>query len=43
MALVTIAFVALTISHFFTRNVIANTIARVVAVAIAFVSVRRRG
>jgi hypothetical protein len=41
--LVTIALVALAIAHFVTRNVVANTIARVVAVAIAFVSVRRIG
>jgi hypothetical protein len=42
-ALVTIAFVALAIAHFLTRNVIANAITRVVAIAITFVSVRQRG
>jgi hypothetical protein len=41
--LVTNALVALAIAHFDTRNVVANAIAHVVAVAIAFVSVRRRG
>jgi hypothetical protein len=43
MALVTIALVALAITHFFTRNVVANAIACVVAIAIAFVSMQRRG
>jgi hypothetical protein len=38
MAMVTIAVVTLAISHFLTRNIIANAIARVVAIAIAFVS-----
>ncbi len=42
-ALVMIALVALAIAHFVTRNVVANATARVVAVAIAFVSVQRRG
>jgi hypothetical protein len=42
-ALVTIALVALAITHFVTCNVIANAIARVVGIAIAFVSVQRRG
>ncbi len=35
--LVTIALVALAIAHFVTRNVIANAITHVVAIAIAFV------
>jgi hypothetical protein len=39
MALMTITLVALTIAYFVTRNVFANAIARVVAVAIAFGSV----
>jgi hypothetical protein len=38
-ALVTIALVSLTITHFVSRNVVANAITCVVAVAIAFVSV----
>jgi hypothetical protein len=37
-ALVTIALVTLAIAHFVTRYVIANAIAPVVAIAIAFVS-----
>jgi hypothetical protein len=37
-ALVTIALVPLAIAHFVTRNVIANAIARVVTIAISFVS-----
>jgi hypothetical protein len=41
--LVTIALVALAIDHFVTRKVVANAIARVVAVAIAFVSMQQRG
>jgi hypothetical protein len=40
MALVTIALVALAIAHYFTCDVVANAIARVVAITIAFVSVR---
>ncbi len=40
MALVTIPLVALAIAHFLTRNILANTIACVVTVAIAFVSVQ---
>jgi hypothetical protein len=43
MALVKIALVAIAITHFVTRNVVANAIARVVAVAITFVSVQQRG
>ncbi len=42
-ALVTIALVALVITHFVTRNVVANAITHVVAIAIAFVSMQRRG
>jgi hypothetical protein len=38
MALVTIALVALAIAHFVTRHIVANTNARVVAIAIAFLS-----
>jgi hypothetical protein len=38
-ALVTIALVALAIAHFVRCNVVANAIACVVAIAIAFVSV----
>jgi hypothetical protein len=38
--LVTIALVALTISHFVTRNIVANAITCVVAVAIAFGSMQ---
>ncbi len=40
--MVTIALVHLAIAHFVTRNAIANAIARVVAVAISFVSVQQR-
>jgi hypothetical protein len=40
-ALVTITLVALTIVPFITRHVVANAIARVVGVAIAFVSVQQ--
>ena len=43
MALVTIALVALAIAHFVSRNVVANTITCVVAIAIAFVCVQQRG
>jgi hypothetical protein len=43
MALVMITLVTLAIAHFFTRNVVANAIARVVAVAIAFFSMQQRG
>ncbi len=43
MALVMIALVALTIAHFITCNVVANAIARVVAISIAFVSMQQRG
>ncbi len=39
-ALVTIALVTLAIAHFFTCHVIANAIAHVVPIAIAFVSVQ---
>jgi hypothetical protein len=42
-ALVTIALVALAIAHFATRNVVANAITHVVAITIAFVSMRLRG
>jgi hypothetical protein len=35
--------VALAIAHFVTRNIVANTIANVVTVAITFVSVQQRG
>jgi hypothetical protein len=42
-ALVTIAFVALTIAHFVVRKVVANAITCFVAIAIAFVSVQQRG
>jgi hypothetical protein len=41
-ALVTIALVALAIVHFVTRNVVANAITHVFAIAIAFVSMQRR-
>ncbi len=43
--MVTIALVPLAMAHFVIRNVVANAITRVVAVAIAFVSVQqiRRG
>jgi hypothetical protein len=40
---VTIALAALAIAHFVSRKVVANAIACVVAVAIAFVSVQQRG
>ncbi len=40
---VMIALVALAVAHFVTCHVIANTIARVVANAVAFVSVQQRG
>ncbi len=40
---VTIALVALTITHFVTCHVVANAIAPFVANAIAFVSVQQRG
>ncbi len=40
MALATIAVVALAISHFVFRNVVANTITHVVPIAIAFVSMQ---
>ncbi len=43
MALVTIALATLTITHFVARHVVANTIAHVVAIAIAFVSMQQRG
>ncbi len=39
-ALVMIAFVTFVITHFVTRNVVANPIACVVTMAIAFVSVQ---
>jgi hypothetical protein len=42
-ALVTIALFDLAIAHFVSRSVIANAIACVVAIAIAFVSVQQRG
>ncbi len=42
-ALVTIALAALAISHFVSRNNVANANACVVAVAITFVSVLQRG
>jgi hypothetical protein len=42
-ALVTIALVALAITHFVTCHFVANTIARVLAIAIAFVSIQLRG
>ncbi len=42
-ALVTIALATLAIAHFISRNVVANAIACVVAVPIAFVSVQQRG
>ncbi len=38
MVLVTIALVTLDITHFVARHVVANAIARVVAITIAFVS-----
>jgi hypothetical protein len=41
MALVTIALVALAITHFITHNIVANAIAHVFVVAIAFVSVQQ--
>jgi hypothetical protein len=40
---VMIALVTLATAHFVIRHVVANTIARVVAVAVTFVSVRQRG
>jgi hypothetical protein len=42
-ALVMIALVTLTIAHFFARNVVANAIAHVVAIAITFVIMQQRG
>jgi hypothetical protein len=42
-ALVTISLVALTIAHFVTCNVVANAIACVVSIAVAFVSMQQRG
>jgi hypothetical protein len=42
-ALVTITLVALAIAHFVTRNVVANAITHVVAIAIAFVSMQQGG
>ncbi len=42
-ALMTIALVALTITHFVTCNVIANAIIHFVTIAIAFVSMQQRG
>jgi hypothetical protein len=42
-ALVMIALAALTIAHFVSRNTVANAIACVVDIAIAFVRVRQRG
>ncbi len=38
-----IALVALAVAHFVTRHVVANAIACVVSIAIAFFSVRQRG
>jgi hypothetical protein len=38
--MVMIALVALTVAHFVTRHVVINAIARVVAIAIAFVSLQ---
>jgi hypothetical protein len=38
-----ITLVAFTITHFITRHVVTNVIACVVAIAIAFVSMRQRG
>jgi hypothetical protein len=43
MALVAIAFVALPTAHFVTHNIVANAIARVVAITITFVRVQQRG
>ncbi len=43
MALMTITFVALAITHFITHDVVANAIALVVAIAIAFISMQQRG
>ncbi len=40
---VMITLVALAVAHFVTRHVVANAIACVVAVAVAFFTVRRRG
>ncbi len=42
-ALVRIVLVALDIAHFVTCHIVANAIARVVAIAIAFVNVQQRG
>jgi hypothetical protein len=42
-ALVQIGLVTLAITHFVIRQIVANTIARVIAIAIAFVSMQRRG
>ncbi len=42
-ALVTISLVGPTITLFVTCNIVANAIARVVAIAITFVSVQQRG
>jgi hypothetical protein len=42
-ALVTIALVTLATAHFVTYNVVADAIARVVAIAIVFFSMQRRG
>jgi hypothetical protein len=39
-ALVTIALITLAITHFFACHVVANAIARVVAIAITFVSIQ---
>jgi hypothetical protein len=41
-ALVTIALVALAIAHFVTRNIVANAITHVVAIAIKFISMQQR-
>jgi hypothetical protein len=40
MVLVMIDFVALAIAHFVTRHIVATTIARVVAIAITFISMQ---
>ncbi len=42
-AMVMIALVTLAIAHFVARQVVANAIARVVTIAIAFVSMQQRG
>ncbi len=42
-ALVTITLVALAIAHFVNRDIVANAISGVVAVAIAFFSMQQRG